>query len=48
MFLYKSLVKALWNLCPSLLFHDFDQSEENPGTAPFSEPKIQIMRKLAM
>ncbi|KAL1189329.1 hypothetical protein V5N11_019208 [Cardamine amara subsp. amara] len=27
---------------------DYDPSEENPGTAPFSEPESQIMRKLAL
>ncbi|XP_068646270.1 metallocarboxypeptidase A-like protein ARB_03789 [Aristolochia californica] len=26
---------------------DFDPYEENPGTAPFSEPETQIMRKLS-
>jgi hypothetical protein len=29
-------------------FQDYDPSEENPGTAPFSEPETQIMRKLAI
>nr|XP_043632217.1 carboxypeptidase A6-like [Erigeron canadensis] len=27
---------------------DFDPYEENPGTAPFSEPEAQLMRKLSM
>ncbi|KAL4310448.1 hypothetical protein GQ457_01G008690 [Hibiscus cannabinus] len=27
---------------------DYDPYEENPGTAPFSEPETQIMRKLAI
>ncbi|XP_020961724.1 carboxypeptidase A6 isoform X2 [Arachis ipaensis] len=27
---------------------DYDPYEENPGTAPFSEPEAQIMRKLAI
>ncbi|WCJ44697.1 Zn-dependent exopeptidases superfamily protein [Euphorbia peplus] len=27
---------------------DYDPYEENPGTAPFSEPESQIMRKLAL
>ncbi|KAG6644720.1 mast cell carboxypeptidase A-like [Carya illinoinensis] len=27
---------------------DYDPYEENPGTAPFSEPETQIMRKLAL
>ncbi|GAB2232454.1 hypothetical protein Droror1_Dr00011487 [Drosera rotundifolia] len=27
---------------------DYDPTEENPGSAPFSEPESQIMRKLAM
>lgn len=27
---------------------DYDPYEENPGTAPFSEPETQIMRKLAV
>uniref|UniRef100_A0A2N9G5H3 Peptidase M14 domain-containing protein n=1 Tax=Fagus sylvatica TaxID=28930 RepID=A0A2N9G5H3_FAGSY len=27
---------------------DYDPYEENPGTAPFSEPESQIMRKLAI
>lgn len=27
---------------------DYDPYEENPGTAPFSEPESQIMRKLAV
>ncbi|XP_010482001.1 PREDICTED: uncharacterized protein LOC104760740 isoform X2 [Camelina sativa] len=27
---------------------DYDPSEENPGTGPFSEPEAQIMRKLAI
>ncbi|GAB2223782.1 hypothetical protein Droror1_Dr00004522 [Drosera rotundifolia] len=27
---------------------DYDPTEENPGSAPFSEPVSQIMRKLAM
>ncbi|CAL2232927.1 unnamed protein product [Prunus armeniaca] len=27
---------------------DYDPYEENPGTAPFSEPETQIMRKVAM
>ncbi|KAF4388891.1 hypothetical protein G4B88_029201, partial [Cannabis sativa] len=27
---------------------DFDPYEENPGSAPFSEPETQIMRKLAL
>lgn len=26
---------------------DYDPNEENPGTAPFSEPETQIMRKLS-
>ena len=40
---------------PSLLmrygpcfYQDYDPYEENPGTAPFSEPETQIMRKLAL
>ncbi|CAI9117085.1 OLC1v1018413C1 [Oldenlandia corymbosa var. corymbosa] len=27
---------------------DYDPYEENPGTAPFSEPETQVMRKLSM
>lgn len=27
---------------------DYDPYEENPGTAPFSEPETQLMRKLSM
>lgn len=30
------------------LYQDFDPYEENPGTAPFSEPETQIMRKLSV
>lgn len=31
-----------------LQLQDYDPYEENPGTAPFSEPETQIMRKLAI
>lgn len=31
-----------------LQLQDYDPYEENPGTAPFSEPETQIMRKLAL
>ncbi|KAF8088725.1 hypothetical protein N665_0532s0084 [Sinapis alba] len=31
-----------------LLSLDYDPSEENPGSAPFSEPETQIMRKLTI
>lgn len=27
-------------------FQDYDPYEENPGSAPFSEPETQIMRKI--
>lgn len=30
----------------SLHGQDYDPYEENPGSAPFSEPEAQIMRKL--
>lgn len=38
-------MKQLWSF---FLFQDYDPYEENPGTAPFSEPEAQIMRKLAI
>ncbi|KAF5741607.1 hypothetical protein HS088_TW10G00611 [Tripterygium wilfordii] len=32
----------------NLIIKDYEPYEENPGTAPFSEPETQIMRKLAL
>ena len=40
-----SILKILWMF---LQLQDYDPYEENPGTAPFSEPETQIMRKLAI
>lgn len=37
------MVPLLW-----IKLQDYDPYEENPGTAPFSEPETQIMRKLAI
>lgn len=42
---------ATWFLVSFFLhlqLQDYDPYEENPGTAPFSEPETQIMRKLAL
>lgn len=33
---------------PCYLCQDYDPYEENPGTAPFSEPETQLMRKLSV
>lgn len=30
-----------------ILLQDFDPYEEFPGTSPFSEPEVQIMRKIS-
>lgn len=32
----------------AFLSQDYDPYEENPGTAPFSEPETQLMRKLSV
>lgn len=49
--LFMGLVHILM-IPPSLLcfviFQDYDPYEENPGTAPFSEPETQVMRKLSI